>query len=545
MDDTRSLTLDGIVEINLPGGLVKTTVGSVSTDFFYVRARLVSGAYDTLPVLAGVAVNAVVAEQAVPVWQTFVIAAGVVAVGTPPTFPSPAPQFAVIPTSPLAIELDSAGVIQALAFSGGAPGEPAISVLDYDPATSSNPGHLTVEVILAGVGTGQPSQRVVLPNAPLEVESLRLYSHDGATWQEWLRVGDFDASARTDFHFVVDAMTGEAAFGDGERGRVAPRGTAIFATYRTTRGRAGTLHAGRISRHADTPHNETLVDGWLPQAGGADQLSTITTNMWDVREGQDAEDLTHAAGRAVETLHAHEHLLDLCAEAACASLDQVTPGRVRSLAAPSTAVNLLDLERLAIDVPGTHVARARAWAGTHPAYPCLDAAGVVTVVVVPDMPVPRPEPSKGLLRVIARFLDRRRTVGTRIEVVGPRYVEVSVDARIRSLPYANPDDVKGRIHDALNTFFDPRRGGPAGLGWPFGRDVYRSEVMQLLDGIPGVDYVIELSLSADGGEPQCGNLTLCPTWLATPLMYRIAVALTPAAGDGAAPALPVCAPDEP
>ena len=549
MDDTRSLTLDGIVEMNLPGSLVKTAVGSVVTDLFYVRARLVSGAYDALPVLAGVVLNAVVAEQAVPAWQTFVIAAGVVVGGNAPSFPSPAAQFAMIPTSPLAIEFDSAGLIQALTFGGGSPGQPAISVLDYDPPTSSNPGHLTVEMILAGFGTGRPHHRVVLPGAPLDIESLRLYSHDGViSWQEWLRVRDFDASARTDFHFVLDAVTGEVSFGDGERGRVAPADAAILATYRTTRGHAGSLDAGGISRHASTPHNDTLLGGWLPQAGGAGQLSTITSNVWNVRPGEDAEDLTHTAGRAVETLHAHERLVDLCAETACASLDQVAPGRVRALAAPSRAVNLLDLERLAIDVPGTHVARSRAWASAHPAYPCLDAVGVVTVVVLPDMPIPRPEPSKELLRAITRFLDRRRTVGTRIEVVGPHYVEVSVDARIRALPYASPDEVKGRIHDALNAFFDPRRGGPSGLGWPFGRDVYRSEVMQVLDGVAGVDHVIELSLSADGGEPQCGNLTLCPTWLVTPLVYRIEVSLTPASGEWAAasaPALPVCPPEPP
>ena len=72
--------------------------------------------------------------------------------------------------------------------------------------------------------------------------------------------------------------------------------------------------------------------------------------------------------------------------------------------------------------------------------------------------------------------------------------------------------------------------------------------MQVLDGVAGVDHVIELSLSADGGEPQCGNLTLCPTWLVTPLVYRIEVSLTPASGEWAAasaPALPVCPPEPP
>ena len=545
MDDTRSLTLDGIVEMNLPPAMVKTSVGSVATQLFYVRARLATGAYDVPPTLIGVALNGVVAEQATPAWQTFVIAPGVVPGGPVPTPPSPAPEFPVIPAAPLSVTFDPAGVIQALSFSS-APSQPEIPVLDFLAPTATDPGHLTAEIVLAGFGTGRPGQRLHVPDPPVDIESFRLYSHDGSTWQEWSRRSDLDASTRTDSHFVLDAPTGEIGFGDGERSRVVPKNAAILVMYRATRGKAGALTAGAAMRPADTPHNMTLAQQWPPQSGGIDQMSGFTRNVWDVRGGEDAEELTHAAGRAVETLHAHERLLDWCTETSCTTLDQADRPRVQALRGPTRAINLLDTERLALEVPGTHVARARAWANTHPAYPCLDAAGVITVVVVPDMPIPRPEPSKGLLRAIARFLDRRRTIGTRVEVVGPRYVEVSVRARVRALAYTNPDDVKNRIHDALDTFFDPRRGGPVGRGWPFGRDVYRSEVLHVIDGVAGVDHVHELSLSADGGESQCGNLALCPTWLVTPLVYQIDVSLTSAPADSlpAAKVLPPCAGDQ-
>jgi hypothetical protein len=41
----------------------------------------------------------------------------------------------------------------------------------------------------------------------------------------------------------------------------------------------------------------------------------------------------------------------------------------------------------------------------------------------------------------------------------------------------------------LQQFFHPLQGGPEGKGWPFGRNVYVSEIYELLDTQPGVDYV--------------------------------------------------------
>ena len=54
--------------------------------------------------------------------------------------------------------------------------------------------------------------------------------------------------------------------------------------------------------------------------------------------------------------------------------------------------------------------------------------------------------------------------------------------------------VKTAAVQALNQFFHPLYGGPDGRGWPFGRDVYLSDVARLLEGISGVDYVQRLEL---------------------------------------------------
>jgi hypothetical protein len=433
------------------------------------------------------------------------------------------------------MQLDSAGIVQTLAFDPSA-AEPSattgpdVLVLSYEKPERMAPGQITLELVLVGRSNGRPEQRLTLPQAPVQIESFRLFTHTGGAWQEWTRRDDLDASARTDFHFVLDPMSGEIAFGNGERGSVPQADALIFATYCATRAAMGNVAAGTVIRPAKSPRNALWLDK-LERELGADlrteveaQLPRITTNRMPASGGAAAEELSAAIGRAVETLHAHERLLDLCGETKCQTFDQVEPQRVRALAAPTRAVNRLDLERLALDVPGTRVARVRVWAAVHPDYPCLQAPGVVTVVVVPDMPVARPEPSEGLLQAIKRFLDRRRVVATRVEVVGPHYLEVSVRARVRTRPHTDAARVRAQVRNALNAFLDPRSGGPDHFGWPFGRDVYRSEILHVIDGIPGVDHVLELSLNAAGGEPLCGNIAVCPTWLVTPGTHQIDVA---------------------
>src|SRR5207237_8827385 len=100
------------------------------------------------------------------------------------------------------------------------------------------------------------------------------------------------------------------------------------------------------------------------------------------------------------------------------TFDQLDHETVLGRIAPWRANTLPDFERLALDVPGTQVARARAWAGLDPSYACLKAPGTVTLIVVPHLPPQRPEASAGLLQTVRGYLDRRRGIGTRLVVVG-------------------------------------------------------------------------------------------------------------------------------
>ena len=61
-------------------------------------------------------------------------------------------------------------------------------------------------------------------------------------------------------------------------------------------------------------------------------------------------------------------------------------------------------------------------------------------------------------------------------------------------------------------------------GWPFGRDVYRSEVLALLDGVGGVDAVTSLELAAAGAELSCGNVCVGATELVVSGTHAVEVA---------------------
>jgi hypothetical protein len=118
-----------------------------------------------------------------------------------------------------------------------------------------------------------------------------------------------------------------------------------------------------------------------------------------------------------------------------------------------------------------------------------------------------------LLHTVREYLGDRRVICTRLVVAGPEYLRVTVRARIRVEPGRDPVRVRQDVVAALDQFLDPLVGGPVGRGWPFGRDVYRTEALQVIATVPGVDHVRDLELVAEDREPACGNLCVPPMWL--------------------------------
>jgi hypothetical protein len=479
-DDTRSLTLDGSVVVAAPAATAAVRVGAVKTPLHYLRCRLAGGSYDAAPGLADVVVDGVAAEQAESAATTWVIATGAAVAGS---VPSPGDERA------FALSWNDKNEIAALEFLIDE--EPRLRVLEYVASTSTDTGRLTVEAGAAGSGNGEPFQRLSLPRAAVLGDRIDLAVFEAERAVAWTPRADFDLSGRTGSHFVLDAQQGLLAFGDGDAGRRLPAGAPVFARYRSTRGADGNLPAGRTCRIARSAHNQATAG-----FGGIVSGVAAITNPAPADGGAAEEAMEEAAARAVE------------------SVEQ-----------PMRAVTLADYEALALSTPGVRLARVAARANLDPAVPCLQATGVVTVIVLPFLPQRKPSPSAGTRRAVMRFLSRRRLIGTRVVVVGPRYLEVAVRAKVRALSGVDPVGLRERIVAAVDRFFHPLTGGPDGKGWPLGRDVYRSEVLQVLDEVPGVDHVLSLEFVAGCGchGPVCGNVCVGPIGLVASGSHEIAI----------------------
>lgn len=479
-DETRAFTLNGRIVFKLPEAMTPQQIGPITQPLYYLRCRLKSGAYDVAPKLFYLGLNSVQAEQATPVGALkWTIASNATVTGPTPTSGDYA-QFN--------LELNSTGEIVKLEFTNQQ--TPSFRVLEYVPTTTYKPGLISIEAVSAGMGDGKPDLQLVLPETPVIESSFHLLTIENNGWREWLMKDDFDASGRTDAHFLLDPTAGLILFGDGERGRSVPAGAPVILRYETTRAGEGNLPAKSITSLSDTPHNRAIFGNDFEQA----QRSLLVDNPMAASGGIAAESLAHAIGRGIQSVESSDR-----------------------------AVTLADYESLAMRTPGVDLARVSARANLHPSFLCLEAVGSITVLIVPSLPISRPQPSSGLKRAIAAFLFPRRVIGTRVEVIGPTYIEVTVRAKVQSTNGANKPEVAKRVVAQLNELFDPLSGGPDGTGWPFGRDIFRSEVMQKIDETPGVDHVISLEFVTGCEGPQCGNVCLKATELVASGAHQIEV----------------------
>jgi hypothetical protein len=129
------------------------------------------------------------------------------------------------------------------------------------------------------------------------------------------------------------------------------------------------------------------------------------------------------------------------------------------------------------------------------------APGHISLIIVPNASgTTLPQPSATLRDALWDWLDARRLLTTYHHVVGPDYVPVTIRARLHLFDDALQRDVTQNAIRELTTFFDPLRGGVDQEGWQFGRAVYVSEVYQLLERISGVNYVTDVTLTADSSR---------------------------------------------
>jgi baseplate J-like protein len=159
------------------------------------------------------------------------------------------------------------------------------------------------------------------------------------------------------------------------------------------------------------------------------------------------------------------------------------------------AVSLADFEQLALAAdPQGRIERARAVSRRNLLIDLArDKPGHVSVII---LPVAGAEPQLNALRAaVDAYLEPRLLLTTRADVVGPFFVDVSITVTVVPLPDQFEADVAQAVAGAVVDFLDPHHGGVEGTGWPFGRDLFASELYAVIDRLPQVDYVSTLKLA--------------------------------------------------
>jgi predicted phage baseplate assembly protein len=335
-----------------------------------------------------------------------------------------------------------------------------------------------VENELLGRSTGEPGQVFRLEHRPVlalqEGETIavegELFGEVG--YQPWEPVDDFSQSTRYDRHFVLDTITGEVRFGPSIRqrdgtvrqyGRIPEANREIrFRRYRYGGGTAGNVPAGKLRVLKSSIAYVDRVANLRRAEGGRDQESLEEAKMRARRElqaqeravtAEDYEGLSRGASRAV-------------ARVKCRTPDQVAdmaPGMVELLVVPAAfeGIRAGDLSRLQIE--------------------------------------------ERLRETIAEHLDQYRLLTTTLRVKEPRYLGVRVRAEILIGDYAQPEVVQARVDERLRHFITPlalEDGSgltdefldPGWNGWPFGRDLYVSEIYSLIGQVPGVKHVWDVQI---------------------------------------------------
>ncbi|HMG48275.1 MAG TPA: hypothetical protein VK614_12540 [Allosphingosinicella sp.] len=345
---------------------------------------------------------------------------------------------------------------------------PIVNGLYLNAVAAEQAKSLRQEIL--GSSLGEPDQSYALAEAPVLPETLELrvreslsdeekaaltatdsgavafYADVEGEWIRWCATDSFVDQGGGARVFRLDPSSGEIRFGNGRDGKIPPAGRDSI--------RAVGYQAGGGSR------------GNVP-AFAVDQLKTalesveLAINPVDAGEGADAPPEQRLA------------------ETAPARLRHAT----RALAPP-------DIEALATG-SSPDVVRAR----------CLPSrcCGIELVVAIRMAGERCPIPSRARREGIARNIAAAgwgALAPEAIRVRPPSYVHIRVEAVVIARSSGGVAQVENDVRTAIVDFLHPIDGGSGGLGWPFGRRPWPSDVQRVAMGVAGVDRVVDIVIAA-------------------------------------------------
>jgi hypothetical protein len=313
---------------------------------------------------------------------------------------------------------------------------PAGSVIGTVPAVEG----LSSEDAL-GVSTGLERQRFVIAGSPIIDGSIQVFIDEGIGEQLWLEVDTFITSDPDSKVFTAEKdENGQVTifFGDNAQGKIPDAGATIRAEFRVGGGANGNVAANTI-----TSLNSTLTfDGT--------QVTPKVTNPLSASGGEDEQ-----------------------------SIDSAKVEGPQSLLALNRAVTLDDYRILAEGFPG--VAKALATVGG----PTIeDGFACCCTINLSIAPTGGGQPSTQLKEDLLEFFDTRKMAGTCVIIQDPVYRKVDQTGSVTVSSNFDIEAVEACVLDSITAFF-----GQDSDFMGFGRSVFVSDIIALVDNCPGVDHV--------------------------------------------------------
>ncbi|WP_049923829.1 putative baseplate assembly protein [Halopiger djelfimassiliensis] len=350
-------------------------------------------------------------------------------------------------------DADDYGWVRCRVETSGYEIPPQIDAIRTNVVTASHAASVTDERLSpVGNATGSDAsarldgQTYAFENRPILSTTVRV---DG---QRYVEVPDFDASGPDDPHYVLDRERGRVTFGDGETGRVPAPNATITADYVYGGGKEGNVSSTAVWQFTDS--NTQLATDVSPADIDVVPLCAATG-------GTDSETIEEALRRAR-----------------------------RDLRRPYRAVTEDDYRYLASRTPGLRISRTKV---------SVDGDRT-TVVVVPYAPpdVPSPEPSAGFLETVRKHLRERTLLTDRVHVTGPRYVRLELTVTGHTRPRYTSGGYEEDVTEAITSYLHPLYGYD-GDGWPFGRTLEGSELVDVVSDLDAIDRVTDVTITAHGG----------------------------------------------
>jgi hypothetical protein len=339
--------------------------------------------------------------------------------------------------------------------------------------------HSFYDTALIAGSDGLPNQKIKTNIRDIITDSFKiqvgqkLKGISSLCWEDWMKVDNFDSSAPTDKHYILNDDTGEIIFGDNERGAI-------------------------------------------PQNLGINNISIISCQTGGMEKGNVKTNEINEIYSEIDSLRDIHVLKSTPAEGGKnkESIQDAKQRARRELKKLYKAVTCEDYEEIAKMTPGLRVAKVRAIPLYEPGlkgYPTNHVEAKVCIVVVPYSTAEKPLPSKAFIENMRRYLDKFRLITTEVEVVPPEYVKITVSAVVVVEQHININSKK--IIDALKEMLSPVGSGEESEGWDFGRTVYKGDIYGRIKQIDGVEYVRDLKIQFEGRAAETdsgGDIRLYP-----------------------------------